>query len=240
VYDAIESEQLPAHLVCITPEFQGEELGALATDKGLDPAVMAHDPANSENISLNNILQVQLLRADGTLQRVSSSNLLANVRSELAAGSHRISKAGIDDPAVLQLWWALERGRPGVLPALVKAAKRREQAAALLATVQTRYDARASELLAADASLATFEAIEAWLEEHQGLDTRDLAKRYKELGRDRALKDELRARSAYQTCIELLSSDKPQDRANAKAGLAQLAEAMPDTAYGAKAATAGK
>ena len=200
MYQAIENERLPAHIICITPEYKGEQLAQLAASKGLDPAIFAYDPENSKN----------------------------------TAAHYRSSNAGITDERVLDLWWMVERGKPGAIAAASKFAKKNDDAATLLATIQQRYDQRAAELLQADATLETFEHIEAWITEHQGLNTKELSS--KDLSRDKALANELRARTAYINCMRLISSNKTKEQQAGRDGLSQIAEKMPDTVYGKKAA----
>lgn len=219
----------------MTPEAQGSALAELGESKGLDPSVMAHDAANAENISTRNIMQLYLQSPDGSVKS-ARGGAMAALRSAAASAQYRISKDGISDERVLQLWWMLERRKPGVLPALVKAAKKSDEANALLVTVEQRYAKGAAELLAAEPNFTTFEAIEAWLVEHEGLDTKELAKHLKGMTRDEQIKQELKARGAWQKCQEMLSSGREKDMEAAKAGLQQLAEAMPDTVYGQRAA----
>ena len=51
------------------------------------------------------------------------------------------------------------------------------------------------------------------------------------------MKDELKARDIYQKAAAMLASPKPKEQAAGREAMAALAKKMPETVYGAKAAT---
>ncbi len=140
-----------------------------------------------------------------------------------------------------EVWWQVERQQPEAVKNLVTVAKVKSPAQpelqSVLATVTTRLQARQAELVAAPATFTTYEALENLLREGQGVDLKDALARLKELGKDKAMKPELDARTAYRSCQTLLASTKPADQTAGKAGLPQIAKRWPDTAYGRRAAT---
>jgi hypothetical protein len=205
---------------------------------GLDHALWASDPGNHRNISLQNILQQDVIAPDGSESRVRPSP--DGLRPVLATGTCRYPVAGLTDPRVKELWWAVERGYPGALKALKDAASRKGPAQAELTTVLDAVKAatakRQDELVAAPATMETYEALEAFAAESDGLDTKAALARLKELKAAKELKDEFKARDIWQQCQAALASPKPDAQKSAKANLAALAAKMPDTVYGKKAA----
>lgn len=245
--DAVVSTQAPLEIVCLSPELEGEALRQYAQAVGLDSVALGCDRANSRKISLNNIYQFSFEPGRGGQQlRVALpelTKLAADPDSHAKLGSYTFDPTGISDPKLRQLWWAIENRQPGAVGALAGAAKKAKADDPDDAQLLALYDAVAGTLLpeverlmAVGEDFATYEQLEAALIAAEGLDVRDGIKRLKELGRDKQIKLELKARSAYLSCMALMASPKDKDRDAAKAGLAQLAEKMPDTVYGAKAA----
>ena len=230
--ELIEKEKLPAHILLVTPEYKGEKLKSLATEKGLSPSAMAWDPENVHDISLNNILQVYVIAPNGSARRLTSGDLVQNAASLLSTGTYRIDPTGIDDEKIKELWWMVERGKPGVIPALVKAAKKNDQAQQLLTVVEERYQARANELQSAELSFSVFESTEAWLLEHKGLDTKELTKSFKKMAKDKSIRKELKAKSAYMQFKAMIASGKKKSVDQGTAGMKQLAVKFADTTYG--------
>ena len=157
------------------------------------------------------------------------------------AGTYRFDHDGITRPPVMELWWAVERGRPQAIRNLVAAAKNAAtpegaEAAILLERVRARLSARQDALIAAPPSIGALENLEEFLIEADGVDTKKAQARLKELRATKPLKDEERARDLYQQCHQQLISPKPDQQKAGKANLAALAAKMPATVYGGKAA----
>ena len=246
LHDYIEERKVPVTLVLTTPDFGPAETVALNRDRSyhMDHALWASDPANSHNISLQNVYQVAVYGGDHRerdgLQNTAAVPTFETFFSSSEAGRFRYPADGLGDARVKEVWWQVERQQPDAVKNLAAAAKLKSSAQpellSVLATVTTSLQGRQAELVAAPATFATYEGLEALLREGQGVDLKEAAARLKELGKDKAMKPELDARTAYRTCQTLLASTKPADQAAGKAGLPQIAKRWPDTAYGRRAA----
>jgi hypothetical protein len=238
--DGIEADRRPQWVICATPDIADPaELQALAKEKGVPLALFAHDPVNRRRISTKNILQNEVVAGDGSVVVGSYRDPAATFTAAEArsASVHRLPVQGLDDAKVAAAWWSVERGRGGgALKELATAAKRKgpvgEQAALVVAAAQSAYDAGLAE---AGAGMAGYEAIERLAQRFDGLDPKPARNRLAELGKDAQMKRELKAREAWRTCRRMLASAKPADQAAGRDALAQLAKAMPDTVYGARA-----
>ena len=237
----IEKERKPAWVVCITPNEQPAELIALAQSKGIASALMAHDPRNRLNISLNNVMQTHLIAPDGSLWRVPGKNQKDRLIAAEAQkpGTFRIPVTGLTDAKVISAWWMVERGTgKSALKELVGVAKRKgplqEQAQLVIDAAQKACDAA---LAAAGEGFAAYETVERLSGRFDGLDPKPLKTRIGDLGKDATIKNELKARDLWQKCQAMLASPKPKEQAAGRDYLAQLAKKMPDTVYGKKAAS---
>lgn len=237
--DWIEQERKPAWLICITPDEQPSELVGLAQSKGITNALMAFDPRNRLKISTRNIYQTHMMAPDGSLWRVPGNThkdmLIAAEKQK--PGAFRIPVEGLSDPKVTAAWWMVERGTgKGALKELTVVAKKKgataEQAQRVVDAAQKACDAA---LAAAGEGLAAYETVERLVSRFDGLDPKPLKARLGELGKDAAIKDELKARDVWQKCQAMLASPKPKEQAAGRDGLAQLAKKMPATVYGKKA-----
>jgi hypothetical protein len=237
--ELIEKEHLAARLVCQTPDLQNDELKgyiAAACPSIAETALFAYDPINREKISLNNIWQYSLYVA-GQEQRGGGGSLVDWVGGAMRAstGFRYPQPAGLSDKGV-SAWWAVERETPGAFAACVKAAKRDSDAAAIVESVEGTLVERQNALIGGS-DFATFESLEALLAEGGSLESLKPAKdRLKELAKDKAIKNELKARDIYRQCQELARSNDGKKREAASANLTKLAEMMPDTVYGKRAA----
>lgn len=237
--DLIEKERLPARLVCATPEHAGPDLEAYIKDAApslADRALFANDPVNAQKIGLSNILQNAAFDAGGK-QRPTGGlrNLAASVTPLLRAAKGRYPVDGLTGKA-LEAWWLMEMGRPGAVKGAVTAAKKDAEVAKALAPVETAIRARLDALVAAPVELATYESLEALLEEGDGLDLKAGSERLKTLAKEPALKKELQARTAWKQVQAQLASSKPKEQEAGRANLAELAKRFPDTVYGRRAA----
>lgn len=233
----IEGDRLAAQLVCITPDLQGTELTDYIKDAApalLGTALIAYDPLNPGKIGLQNILQSQLY-VDGAPAFLGFDRLLAEAEPVLRASKGwRYPIDGIEGKS-RDLWWGVERGKPGALKAAL-AAKKDPAVAKILAAVQTKLDQRQDTLVAAPADLATYEQLEALLAEGEGMELKPANERIKVLAKDPVIKKELQARTLYRECKRQVMSKKAKEQEAGKANLAQLAAKMPDTVYGKRAA----
>ncbi len=236
---------MPVTLVLITPELSALQLKTFDKDNGygLEHALWANDPQNRANISLKNILQNHVVRPDGTTASMSGRSAVDGLKALLTgtgAGTFHYPIDGLSDPKAKDLWWTVERGYSGALKNLQAAAAKKSpiqaDAVRILDAVKAGAATRQDELIAAPATLETYEAIEGFLAESEGLDTKKALARLKELKASKELKDELKARDIYQQCQTLISSPKPDSQKAGKENLATLAKKMPDTVYGKKAA----
>lgn len=238
--DLIEKEKYPAQFILITPEYKGAQLKELQKQKGLETTLFAHDPKNVKNISLRNIMQCFVSNIHGKTNSVNSRGLTAAVKPLLSQGTHRVSKEGISNEKVLQLWWMLERGRTGAIPLLSKFAKSKgahqADAQILLAIVQKKYDAVFAAIQSQAVSIDAFDNLEALIVQYTGLKTKPAKKLLKTFFKDKSLKEEFKARSMWFQIQKMAQSNKAKDQEMAKGGRAHLFKKYPDTKYGKMAA----
>lgn len=224
----------------MTPEVPPDELAAFVAEvaPGLDQgALFAHDPLNAKKISLRNIFQAEVIGPTGRARRISMGGALAEAEPTMReAKGWRYPREGLTDPRVLDVWWQVERGRPGALKAVQAAAKKNAEVGTLLEAIKKELTGRQEALLAKPSDLLTLEGLEALVTEAEGIELKPAAERIKTLTKDPALKDELKARSAWRQCQAMLNSKKPKEQQAGREGLAQLATKMPGTIYGQRAA----
>ena len=224
----------------VTPEVTAAELPAFSKEFNMENALWASDPANSLNISTQNILQTSFISMGGKADYFKNSREAKAVMSAPSGGEFRYVVDGLTDPKARDLWWMVERQKPEAVKVLVSVTKQKSplgvDAAKILAVVKSTFEKSETELLAAPVSIATYESLEALLTESQGVELKKAAVRFKELGKAKELKDELQARSIYQQCQELLVSQKGGAPEAGKANLATLAKKFPNTKYGQLAA----
>ncbi len=242
VADWIEQNHKPAWLIIITPDLEPAAISSLLVSKGLVGALGANDPANVEKISVNNILQVQLIAPDGRMHRISYADPLAALTKAVAdtPGAFAVPVDGITAEPVVAAWWRLERGGTGVLKELAVVARRKgpmqADAQRVVDAAQTAFSAG---LAAAGDGFVAYEALERLTVRFDGLDQKPLKTRIGELTAGGALKSELTARDVWRKCQAMLASPKAKDQAAGHDGLAALASRMPDTTYGKMAQAAG-
>ncbi|HYE04654.1 MAG TPA: hypothetical protein VEL07_03955 [Planctomycetota bacterium] len=241
LHDAIETRKLPLSLVFVTPDKSPAQLAGYPADMGLTHALFAHDPDNVENISLRNTCSIHAMGTDGSRVRFFPSDqpFVESAISFAEGGSLRFPVEGLVDPRAIELWWQVENRRPQAMATLTAAARKsaiKDEAARILAVIQPAFTARQDELVAAPATIETYEAIERLLRDGEGLELKAAQARGKELAKAPELKDELAARRIWQQCAAMAQSNKPAEQAAAKDNLAKLAKKYPDTKYGRMAA----
>jgi hypothetical protein len=226
--------------VLVTPEVTAADLPAFSKEFNMENALWASDPANSLNISTKNILQTSFISMGGKADFFENAGQVKTIMSAPSGGVFRYAVEGLIDPKARELWWMVERQKPEAVKTLVLVTKQKSplgaDAVKILAVVKSTFEKSETELLAAPASIATYESLEALLTESQGVELKKAAVRFKELGKAKELKDELQARSIYQQCQELLVSQKGGAPEAGKANLATLAKKFPNTKYGQLAA----
>jgi hypothetical protein len=241
LHDQIEADHLPAVLMCVTPDKKPAELRAYAKSLGMEQALFFYDPANTRNISLNNIIQMSCCGGDGKAFQINPAKLVEDMKNLKTKGTYRYPVAGLTDEKMMAAWWMVERGRPGAIRSLVAAAKKNPdpagEVARIHAAVKKAVDAWQEEFVAMAPSIDAVDKLEWLLREADGMDLAAVKKRLDEVKRDPSLKVELAARDAYLKCDTLSCSDKTIDQKNAMTGFAQIAKKHPDTVYGKKAAT---
>lgn len=238
----IDQDRLAAQLICVTPEFSGEQLKAYAAANCapiLQTALFANDPANRMDISLKNICQAELW-IDGAGRGISY-----NAVSEAVAQPFKASTAFLF-PVACELsdqgkaaWWAVERGKPGAFASCVQGQKKNPEAKAIVEAVEKTLLARQEKLIAAEPSMTGYESLEDLCADGAGLPSlKPSAERLRALGKDPALKDELKARDIFRAASKQAAGKKPSEIDAGKANLAQLAQKLPNTVYGQRAAAA--
>ncbi|TVR44909.1 MAG: hypothetical protein EA402_05550 [Planctomycetota bacterium] len=240
LHDRIEAKQLPVVLVLVTPDNNPDELQNLAKSLDLEHALFAQDRNNALNISLRNVWQTRaVLKGKQLRDEISADNVDSLAEKHQARPRFKVD--GLDDPRARELWWRVERATPGALELLAHGSQRRnpiqEQAQALLPVVEPWYRQREEALVTAEATIDTFEGLEQLISEARPLGLTRAEARYRELSRDRSLRDEIAARTAYQRIeTEFVNAAAQQKQRQAPAAFAQLAERFPDTKYGRLAA----
>jgi hypothetical protein len=229
--------------VFFTNELTVTELKTFDKDNGwgLEHALWANDPQNRKNIGLKtNVLEIDLQTPSG-YEWVPFRGTLEALKQKVTKGTYHYPVEGLTDPKVKDLWWGVERGYPGALKALVaSAAKKSPQQAELQKVLEVVKDStakRQDEVVAEAPSMAAYEALESFITDSDGLDTKKAVARLKELKAGKDLKDELKARDIYLQCQALLLSPKPDSQKAGKENMAMLAKKMPNTVYGQKAAS---
>lgn len=242
IHDAIQAQKAPARLVAMTPDLSPTELVAWAKERGFDDAFIGQDTVNKHEIGLNNIFNGAIYRGGRMIGHLAfGPEAVEQVKAIIAkpdAGTHRYQVDGLSDKGK-ELWWMVERNRPQALDALMAARKSKagkDDADKIYAAVEADLTKRQESLIAAEPTLATYEALERLLADAAPIALKPAAERLKALGKEAALKPELKARDMYRQCQELKASPNPQKAQAGKDGLAELAKRMPTTVYGQKAA----
>lgn len=235
----IESDHLAAQLVCVTPDLAGEALknyeeSVCKAIKGT--ARFAYDPANRMNISTKNITQAELW-IDGAGRKIQYDEVAKAVKDPFRASTAFVFPIACElSSEGKSAWWAVERGRPGALAACVSSAKKNTEAKNIVEAVSKVLLTRQETLLAAPATMTTYEAIEVLCADGGGLPVlKPSAERLRALAKDKTLAPEFKARDIYRNATKQAASVKPTEVTTGKATLAQLALKMPDTVYGQKA-----
>lgn len=243
IHDAIESQHAPARLVCLTPDLTPADLIEWTKERAMEGALVGQDTRNSHHISLNNIFQGEIYRGGhqvGYLQ-FSPADVDA-VKTRIAAkdaGTFTYPVSGLSDPRATEVWWLVERDKPQAMETLMAARKNKalkDDADRIYSVVEASLTKRQDALLAADANMTTFEALESLLIQAKAIALKPAADRLKELGKDATIKTELKARAIYLQCQELVAHPNPQKQQAGREGLETLAKKFADTVYGKKAA----
>lgn len=221
----------------VIPEVTPAEMPEYSKGFNMENALWASDPGNSHKISTSNILQTYKMSPGSTSP--GYFNGLAGVKTAMSsptAGSFRYKVDGLADPKATELWWMVERQKPEMVKTLVAVAKQKgplgTDAVKILDVVKASFQTREADLVAAPATMQTYEGLESLLAEGQGLELKKATERYKELSKDKEMKDELTARTIYRQCQELLASQKANAPAAGKANLETLQKKYPSTVYG--------
>ena len=238
----IEKDRLAAQLICVTPEFAGEQLKAYAAANCapiLQTALFAHDPGNRRDISLKNIYRAELW-IDGACQTVDQRAVAEAVAEPFKASSAFVFPVSCElSDQGKAAWWAVERGKPGAFAACVQGQKKNPEAKAIVEAVEKSLLARQEKLVTAEPSMAGYEALEDLCADGGGLPSlKPSAERLRALGKDPVLKDELKAREIFRTATKQAAGKKPSEIEAGKATLAQLGQKLPNTVYGQRAAVA--
>jgi len=243
IHDAIESQHAPARLVCLTPDLTPGELVEWTKERGLDGALVGQDTRNEHRISTNNIFQSEIYRGGKAVGQLDfKPGDVATVKSLIAAkdaGTFTYPVDGLSDPRAIEVWWMVERNKPQAMETLMAARKNKavkDEADKIYAVVEASLTKRQDALLAADASMATYESLETLLAQAKPIALKSAADKLKELGKDATIKNELKARAIYQQCQELLAHPNPQKQQAGREGLETLAKKYGNTVYGKKAA----
>jgi hypothetical protein len=130
----------------------------------------------------------------------------------------------------------VERKKPQALETLLAARKTksflRDDADKIYAAVEAALNKRQSELLAAPATMETYEGLEQLLVDAKPIPMKDASDRLKEMGKDPEIKNELKARAIYQQCKALIANPNPQKQQAGRDGLSMLARNQGGTLYG--------
>jgi hypothetical protein len=162
-------------------------------------------------------------------------------------GSWPISREGITDTDATTAWFYAANGEYRALASIQKLSKRKgesgEQAKLVLQRVGEYFTSRRDGITLPLTTIADYDAAESLLEDlgHAKLrDFRDMERELKTALRaatkEASLADELTARKAYLTCLEMQISGKSKELDQAKAGFEQISDRYGSTAYGKRAA----
>lgn len=243
IHDAIESQHAPARLVCVTPDLTTAELVEWTKERGLDGALVGQDTRNSHQISTNNIFQSEIFRSGKRAGRLDfAAGDVAAVKTLISAkdaGTLTFPVEGLSDPRAVEVWWMVERNKPQAMDTLMAARKNKavkDDAEKIYAVVEASLLKRQETLLAAETSMATYEGLETLLAQAKPVVLKPATEKLKELGKDATIKNELKARSIYQQCQEMIAHPNPQKQQAGREGMEVLGKKYGDTVYGKKAA----
>lgn len=243
IHDAIESQHAPARLVCVTPDLTPTELVEWTKERGLEGAFVGQDTRNDRKISTSNIFQSEIYRGgkrSGGLGFDASD--VATVKTMISAkdaGSFTFPVDGLSDPRAVEVWWMVERNKPQAMETLMAARKNKtvkDEADKIFTVVEASLLKRQETLLAGDTSMATYEGLETLLTQAKPVVLKPATEKLKELGKDATIKTELKARSIYQQCQEMMAHPNPQKQQAGREGMETLAKKFGETVYGKKAA----
>ena len=248
--DAIQEHHAPLKVICVTPELKAKEAAAYGEGIGFVGAAFGHDGPNKKNISLSNIYQLEYLPGKGGKSMRLGIKDVSKLKDTVSSGddhgqfgSYRIAPPEFADPKVKELWWAIENGIVEAFVALGKFKKKAragkkngDDILALAEAVASSLQAELTTAMAGGDDFITFEALENVLMVGDGLiETDEAEDRLKALKRDKAIRDEIKAREAFKVCTKLMSTGRDKDRKQAMAGFKEIAKRFPDTVYGKKA-----
>ena len=159
-------------------------------------------------------------------------------------GKPELSKDGLSDPMALKAWWYLANGEYNAYGQVKKLTKKKgpagEQAQTLLDRVDALLSKKAKAML--EEGISDINSYEKAERLHKALDdakikalrdeTKQLKSALKDAGKSDSLKDELKARGAYNMLMGLTVSNKAKEKQQAKDGLRYLSTSLPDTHYG--------
>lgn len=241
--DRRNKEYLPVSVILVTTDrdvsaLKSEMRKRSIEDDGLTGVYYAGTPLQGSKVyPLGGVIG-----PDGSPAKKSPSSLKTMNDSDF--GELPISKDSLDDPMVLKAWWYLSNNVYEAYPSIAKAAKKKtptgEQATLLLERVDAYLGEQALAII--DSGIADMPTYEKAERLHEAIDdakiktlkevNKGLKDLLKEAGKDAGLKDELKARMAYDKLMAMLSSNKAKEMKQAKEGMAQLASLLPDTHYG--------
>ena len=165
-------------------------------------------------------------------------------KSADSLGKLELSKDSLSDPMALKAWWYLANGEYSAYGQVQKLSKKKgdagSEAAILLERVDELLGKQAKAML--EQGISDIDSYEKAERLYEALDdakikalkdeTKELKAALKEAGKSDSLKDELKARGAYNMLMGLAVSNKAKEKQQAKDGLRFLSTSLPDTHYG--------
>lgn len=208
----------------------------------LDPDRSFEKACDIHEISLENIMQVAVITADGTLKPGSWQNLEESVATALADARWTVDPKTIP-PALKPAWQQIEFQNYAPAATLIRKSLKsskdelRTAAEALMAVVQPLIDAQvaaAEGAYDAGKKWAAYRAYHDLAERFKGYELPENAEsRKKELQSDPTVKAEIAAMKAFDNAQRLLN--QPMSQKKAIGALKKLAKEKPDTEAGQKA-----
>ncbi len=242
---AAEHAEDPIVFLAVNSGTSPQEVAAYARSVQLNWPVLVDSDRSFERlcnvgeISLQNVMQVAYIKADGQLARGQWNNLEGTIKSALKGAKWSVNPAEIP-PELKPVWHSLEFSQYGqAAPALTKALKSpkptiKAGAEKLAATVNEKIE-RDLEVAAKSASEnrkgEAYDKYGAIAQQYAGYPAAEPATaRRRELAKDPALKKEMAGMKQLEKQRLLLDSPKPIIRERARAAIQKLIDAQPDSA----------
>ncbi len=249
---AAKFEGQPVLFIGVNSGSSREEVAEYAQDVGcswpiiVDSTRLYEKQVLDHEISLSNIMQARVIRADGGLEHGDWSNVEKTIQSALKGAKWKVDPVGVPD-SLRPAWQSIEFGdypaaaSPVKKALLSKKPDIKSAAEKLKAVVQSDIDielASAKKALAADQKWQAYQTYQALAQDFAGYDLPpDAAEAKKKLAADPAIKQEILAGQSLDKAKKIMASGKPNSHKKVVILLEKLVKDQTDTTAGKEAKT---